>query len=44
MLNQDYVIITAGSGMTGMVNKFQRILGLKVAEQLREFFTLTEKL
>ena len=40
----DYVIITAGSGMTGMVNKFQRILGLKVAEQLTEFFNLPEKL
>jgi selenocysteine lyase/cysteine desulfurase len=38
--NPDDVIITAGSGMTGMVNKFQRILGLKVAEQLRDFFSL----
>lgn len=27
--NEDDVIITAGSGMTGVVNKFQRILGLK---------------
>lgn len=27
--NNDDVIITAGSGMTGVVNKFQRILGLK---------------
>ncbi len=24
------VIITAGSGMTGVINKFQRILGLKI--------------
>jgi selenocysteine lyase/cysteine desulfurase len=40
----DDVIITAGSGMTGMVNKFQRILGLKVAEQLREFVKLPENL
>lgn len=40
----DDVIITAGSGMTGMVNKFQRILGLKVAEQLRDFFSFPEKL
>jgi selenocysteine lyase/cysteine desulfurase len=39
----DDVIITAGSGMTGMVNKFQRILGLKVAEQLRDFFSLPEE-
>jgi YD repeat-containing protein len=28
------VIITTGSGMTGVVNKFQRILGLKVPERL----------
>ena len=27
--NEDDVIITSGSGMTGVVNKFQRILGLK---------------
>ena len=40
----DDVIITAGSGMTGMVNKFQRILGLKVAEQLREYVKLPENL
>ncbi len=40
----DDVIITAGSGMTGMVNKFQRILGLKVAEQLRDFFSLPDEL
>jgi selenocysteine lyase/cysteine desulfurase len=41
---QDDVIITAGSGMTGMVNKFQRILGLKVAEQLKDFFLLPDSL
>ena len=41
---QNDVIITAGSGMTGMVNKFQRILGLKVAEQLKDFFTLPRSL
>ena len=40
----DDVIITAGSGMTGMVNKFQRILGLKVAEQLKDFFSLPDEL
>ncbi len=34
------VIITGGSGMTGMVNKFQRILGLKVPEQLRAYLRL----
>jgi len=35
------VIITAGSGMTRVVNKFQRILGIKLPEQLRNKFTLT---
>jgi selenocysteine lyase/cysteine desulfurase len=36
----DDVIITGGSGMTTVINKFQRILGLKVAEQLQGFFNL----
>ncbi len=31
----DDVLITDGTGMTGVVNKFQRILGLKVPENLR---------
>ena len=31
------VLITDGSGMTGVINKFQRILGLKVPENLRRF-------
>ncbi|MCX2720607.1 aminotransferase class V-fold PLP-dependent enzyme [Lentiprolixibacter aurantiacus] len=29
------VLITTGSGMTGVINKFQRILGLKVLENLK---------
>ncbi|MGG8495021.1 aminotransferase class V-fold PLP-dependent enzyme [Tenacibaculum sp. TC6] len=33
---KDDVLITEGSGMTGVVNKFQRILGLKVSENLKE--------
>jgi selenocysteine lyase/cysteine desulfurase len=36
------VIITAGSGMTKVINKFQRILGLKVPEQLKDYVKLTE--
>jgi len=40
----DDVIITKGSGMTSMVNKFQRILGLKVPEQLKNFVRLPEEL
>lgn len=35
--NTDDVLITYGTGMTGVVNKFQRILGLKIAENLRPF-------
>jgi hypothetical protein len=31
----DDVLITDGTGMTGVVNKFQRILGLKVPENLK---------
>lgn len=40
----DDVIITAGSGMTAMVCKFQRILGLKIPEQLRDYVKLPEEL
>ncbi|KGO79677.1 selenocysteine lyase [Flavobacterium beibuense F44-8] len=39
----DDVLITDGSGMTGVVNKFQRILGLKVPENLKEFTTIPEE-
>ncbi len=31
----DDVVVTAGSGMTGVVNKLQRILGLRVPERAR---------
>ncbi len=34
--SKDDVLITEGSGMTGVVNKFQRILGLKISENLKE--------
>ena len=37
------VIITANSGMTGVVCKFQRILGLKVPEKLDRYFTIPEE-
>lgn len=33
----DDILITDGSGMTGVVNKFQRILGMKVPENLQQF-------
>ena len=33
--SQDDILIASGAGMTGVVNKFQRILGLKVHEKLK---------
>ena len=38
----DDVIITTDSGMTGVVNKFQRILGLKLPEKLYSQIDITE--
>ena len=38
--NDDDVLITDGTGMTGVVNKFQRILGLKVPENLKDFINI----
>ena len=40
---KDDVIITAGSGMTRVISKFQRLLGIKLPEQLRNKFNLTPK-
>jgi len=42
--NNNDVLITAGSGMTGVVNKFQRILGLKITESLKNFTTIPHDL
>lgn len=36
-------ILTSGSGMTGVVNKFQRILGLRLHEKYRDMVQLPEK-
>jgi selenocysteine lyase/cysteine desulfurase len=41
--DEEDVIITAGSGMTGMVCKFQRILGLKVPEKLEKYVRMPEE-
>jgi len=38
--NDNDVLITDGTGMTGVVNKFQRILGLKLPEKLKEFTSI----
>ncbi len=40
---EDDVFLPCGTGMTGAVNKFQRILGLKVPENLKENFTISDQ-
>ena len=42
--NDDDVLINTGTGMTGVVNKFQRILGLKIPENLKDFITIPKEL
>jgi selenocysteine lyase/cysteine desulfurase len=34
------VLITTGTGMTGAINKFQRILGLKITDNLKQYTTI----
>ncbi|MBL7473209.1 aminotransferase class V-fold PLP-dependent enzyme [Robertkochia sediminum] len=41
--NEDDMLITTGTGMTGAVNKFQRILGLKVSESLMEYTDIPDE-
>ncbi len=38
------VIITCGFGMTTVVNKFQRLLGLKLPEQLKDYLHLPDEM
>ena len=38
------VLITEGTGMTGVINKLQRILGLKVSENLKEYTRIPDEL
>lgn len=40
--SDDDVLIATGGGMTGAVNKFQRILGLKIHEKFKDKISLTE--
>lgn len=42
--NEDDVLILSGNGMTGVINKFQRILGLKVPENLKKYVEVPEDL
>ncbi len=37
------ILITVGTGMTGAINKFQRILGLKLCENLKDNTTVPEE-
>ena len=40
--NDSDVLIADGTGMTGVVNKFQRILGLRIPENLREYTVIPD--
>ncbi|MDT0557487.1 aminotransferase class V-fold PLP-dependent enzyme [Ichthyenterobacterium sp. W332] len=42
--NEDDVLIVSGNGMTGVVNKFQRILGLKVPENIRQYTSVPDEI
>ncbi|MGH2664641.1 aminotransferase class V-fold PLP-dependent enzyme [Flavobacterium sp.] len=42
--NDNDILINDGTGMTGVVNKFQRILGLKVPENLKEFTAIPKEI
>jgi len=37
-------LITEGTGMTGVINKFQRILGLRIPENLKEYTIIPDEL
>ena len=42
--NDHDVLITTGSGMTGAINKFQRILGLKIPENIKQYTKIPDKI
>ncbi len=42
--NEDDVLIVSGSGMTSVVNKFQRILGLKIPENLQKYTNVPDEI
>ncbi|MFZ4106938.1 aminotransferase class V-fold PLP-dependent enzyme [Flavobacterium sp.] len=41
---EDDILINTGTGMTGVINKFQRILGLKIPENLKEYTNIPKEL
>ncbi|VAV85918.1 Cysteine desulfurase [hydrothermal vent metagenome] len=42
--NEDDILIVSGSGMTSVVNKFQRILGLKVPENIQQYANIPDEI
>lgn len=40
--NEDDVLINTGTGMTGVINKFQRMLGMKISENFKSFIHLDD--
>jgi len=42
--NEDDVLIVSGTGMTGVVNKFQRILGLKIPENIQKYTDIPDEM
>jgi len=41
--NEGDVIIAAGSGMTGVINKLQRIIGVRIPEQAQRFVSIPKE-
>ena len=41
---EEDILINTGTGMTGVVNKFQRILGLKIPENLKQYTSIPKEL
>ena len=42
--NSNDILITDGTGMTGVVNKLQRILGLRIAENLKQYTNIPKEI
>ena len=42
--NSTDIVITSGSGMTGVVNKFQRILAIKLPDKLKGYLKIDDEL
>ncbi len=42
--SEDDVLIVSGNGMTDVVNKFQRIMGLKIPENLKDYTNIPDEI